>query len=128
MNKNLAVKLLFYVSAAYDGLLGAVFLVRPMFIFERFEVTPPNHAGYVQFPAMLLIVFAILFINIARNPVANRSLILYGILLKVAYCSVVFYYWFTSGIPIIWKPFAICDLIFIALFILSSQSLSSKET
>jgi hypothetical protein len=128
MNKTLAVKLLFYLAAAYDGILGILFLASPMSVFEHFEVTPPNHAGYVQFPAMLLIVFAILFFNIARNPVANRNLILYGILLKVSYCLVVFTYWFTDGIPIIWKPFAICDLVFIVLFILSSQNLSSNKT
>ena len=127
MNKNLAMKLLFYLAAAYDGILGIVFLASPMCIFEHFEITPPNHAGYVQFPAMLLIVFAILFINIARNPVANRNLILYGILLKVSYCAVVFGYWFTSAIPIIWKPFAVCDLIFIALFILSWRRLCRKK-
>ena len=128
MKKNLPMSVFFYLAAAYDGLLGGIFLISPMCIFEHFEVTPPNHAGYVQFPAMLLIIFAILFVNIARNPVANRSLILYGILLKVAYCSVVFYYWFTSGIPIIWKPFAICDLVFIALFILSWRSLCREKS
>jgi hypothetical protein len=128
MKKNLPMSIFFYLAAAYDGILGIVFLISPMSVFERFEITPPNHAGYVQFPAMLLIVFAILFINIARNPVANRNLILYGILLKVSYCSIVFAYWFTSGIPVIWKSFAICDLVFIALFILSWHSLCCEKT
>ena len=127
MNNNLAVKVLFYIAAAYDGVLGIIFLAKPMCLFEAFEITPPNHAGYVQFPAMLLVVFAVLFFNIARNPAANRNLILYGILLKVSYCTVVFGYWFTDGIPIIWKPFAICDLIFIALFILAQQSLGQEK-
>ena len=128
MKKNLPASILFYLAAAYDGILGILFLASPMSVFEHFEITPPNHAGYVQFPAMLLIVFAILFINIARNPVANRNLILYGILLKVSYCSVVFAYWFTSGVPTIWKPFAVCDLIFIVLFILSWCSLCREKT
>lgn len=128
MKKHLPVTLLFFLAAAYDGILGILFLMSPMYIFERFEVIPPNHAGYVQFPAMLLIVFTILFINIARNPIANRNLILYGILLKVSYCSVVFFYWFTSGIPVIWKPFAVFDLIFIVLFALAWHSLCRTKT
>ena len=128
MKKTLLASVLFYIAAAYDGILGIVFLEWPMCIFEHFEITPPNHPGYVQFPAMLLIVFAILFVNIARKPVENRSLIFYGILLKVSYCTVVFAYWFTDGIPVIWKPFAVFDLIFIVLFILADRSLSCKKT
>lgn len=128
MKKILVASVLFYIAAAYDGILGTVFLVSPISVFEHFEITPPNHPGYVQFPAMLLIVFAILFINIARKPLENRNLIFYGILLKVSYCTVVFAYWFTDGIPIIWKPFAVFDLIFIVLFILAQRSLSCQKT
>ncbi|MEN8127609.1 MAG: hypothetical protein ABFR90_07360 [Planctomycetota bacterium] len=127
MKKDLPVSILFYLAAAYDGILGILFLAWPMCMFEHFEVTPPNHAGYVQFPAMLLIVFAVLFVNIARKPVENRNLIFYGILLKVSYCTVVFGYWFTNGIPVIWKPFAVCDLVFIILFILCKLSLCPKK-
>jgi hypothetical protein len=127
MKKTLSISILFYLAAVYEGVLGAIFFAFPMFIFERFEVTPPNHPGYVQFPAMLLIVFAMLFINIARNPIVHRNLILYGILLKISYCLVVFGYWFTGGIPWIWKPFAVFDLAFIILFILSWRSLCRDE-
>ncbi len=127
MRKTLSISILFYLAAAYDGILGAIFFAFPMFIFERFGVTPPNHPGYVQFPAMLLIVFAILFINIARNPIVHRNLILYGILLKISYCFIVFVYWFTSDIPMMWKPFAVFDLAFMILFILSWRSLCRGE-
>jgi hypothetical protein len=51
--------------------------------------------------------------------VKNRHLILYGILLKIAYCGVVAKYWFTSGVPGMWKPFCIADLVFLLLFVLS---------
>ena len=33
--------------------LGLAFLASPAAIFEVFGVTPPNHPGYVQFPALL---------------------------------------------------------------------------
>jgi hypothetical protein len=111
-----AVSLLFVIGALYDGILGLVFLIVPRAIFEFYEVAPPNHFGYVQFPALLLIVFAIMFLHIAVDPVANRKLIPYGIMLKVAYCGCVAWYWVTTGVPDMWKPFAIADLIFGVLF------------
>ena len=114
---------LFMVAALYDGILGIAFLIAAPALFEWLGVTPPNHFGYVHFPAALLIVFALLFLAIARNPVANLSLIPYGILLKVSYCAVVFYHWFTAGVPVIWKPFAIADLVFLVLFVWAYSTL-----
>jgi hypothetical protein len=107
---------LFVVAAAYDGILGLAFLLAPGRLFDAFEVVPPNHWGYVHFPAALLVVFAVLFSAVARNPRSNRNLIPYGILLKVAYCGVVAWHWATAGIPGMWKPFAIADLAFGLLF------------
>lgn len=112
-----SIRVLFVVAALYDGILGIAFLVAAPALFEWVGITPPNHFGYVHFPAALLIVFALMFWAIARNPVANRDLVPYGILLKVSYCAVVFYHWFTAGVPFIWKPFAIADLVFLVLFI-----------
>ncbi|MFV1968793.1 MAG: hypothetical protein ACC628_25530 [Pirellulaceae bacterium] len=117
MKSIIAVRLLFVVAALYDGILGLAFLFGAEAVFERFNVPPPNHFGYVHFPACLLVVFGIMFLTIAAAPVRNRNLILYGVLLKVSYCSVVFYHWTTAGIPGMWKPFAFCDLLFIALFV-----------
>ena len=111
------ISIFYYLSAAYDGLLGIAFLLAPLSIYNWYGITPPNHVGYVHFPAELLIVFAIMFINIARHPVRNRNLIPYGVLLKISYCSVVFWHWFSAGIPDMWKSFAIFDLIFGVVFV-----------
>jgi hypothetical protein len=110
MNTPRWIRPLFAFAALYDGLLGAAFLVAPGRIFELAGVDLPNHLGYVQFPAALLLVFALMFLRIARDPLANRNLVIYGILLKVAYCVVSGFHWLTSGIPGMWKPFAIVDL------------------
>ena len=115
--KKTAVRFLFLVSAGYDGMLGMFFLFAGGRMFEWFRVPPPNHFGYVQFPAAILIVFGIMFMAVAINPLGNRNLIPYGMLLKASYCGVVFYHWFTTGVPYMWKPFAICDLMFLALFV-----------
>jgi hypothetical protein len=127
MQKLSLVTLLFVVAAVYDGLLGIAFLIGSPAIFDWLQVTPPNHFGYVQFPAALLIIFALMFLAIARKPVANRTLIPYGMLLKVSYCGVAFYHWASAGIPTMWKPFAIIDLIFLALFVWAYQSLRSQR-
>ena len=126
MNRQRSVSVLFYLAALYDGVLGAAFLVAAPALFEWVGVAPPNHFGYVHFPAALLIVFALMFISIARDPVANRRLIVYGILLKVSYCAVAFYHWVAGGIPFIWKPFAIVDLVFLVLFAWASMVLSKQ--
>lgn len=123
MKKKPAISLLFIIATLYDGLLGIFFLFAAATVFQWFQVTPPNHFGYVQFPAALLIVFALMFLAIARNPSRNRSLIPYGMLLKVSYCSVVFFHWFTTEIPYMWKPFAVLDLIFLVLFAWAYASL-----
>ena len=51
----------FGLAAAYDILIGLAFLVLGNSLFERFEVTPPNHPGYYEFPAALLVIFGVLF-------------------------------------------------------------------
>ena len=108
---------LFALAALYDGLLGFLFLAAPLYAFEVSGVTPPNHVGYVQFPAALLLIFGLIFVAIARDPVGNRPLILYGIMLKVAYCAVAASHWLTTDIPWLWKPFVWIDLVMGVLFI-----------
>src|SRR5262249_4049054 len=125
MRASPAIRALFVITALYDGVLGAAFLIVPGWVFRMGDVTPPNHWGYVQFPAALLLIFALMFAAIARDPVGNRDLIIYGILLKMAYCGVAFCYWFTSGIPGLWKPFALIDLVMAVLFLLSYRVLGA---
>jgi len=122
--KKTTISALFAVAALYDGLLGLLFLIKADAVFKAFQVTPPNHFGYVQFPSALLIIFAIMFVMIARSPLLNRNLIPYGMLLKVAYCGVVGFHWIAGGIPGMWKPFAVIDLVFLILFAWAYQSLS----
>ena len=112
-------KPLFYVSALYDGVLGLAFVLFWPRVFESFGVTPPNHGAYVQFPALLLVLFGFLFLRIARDPNANRELIAYGIGLKLSYCGLVFWYQATAGVPSMWVPFAWLDLVFLALYIVA---------
>lgn len=117
MKRDGLIRVFFVVAGLYDGLLGLAFLAAPSALFARAGVDPPNHFGYVQFPAALLIVFAVMFFAVSAKPRENRNLIPYGVLLKVSYCSVAFGYWFTEGIPDMWKPFAVADAAFALLFL-----------
>ena len=116
MKTERAVSTIFALSGIYDAGLGLIFLLAPAAMYARFGVTPPNHWGYVQFGAAMLIIFGLMFLQVAVKPAANRNLIPYGILLKVAYAGTVFAYWFTQGLPDMWKPFAVADAVFAVLF------------
>ncbi len=63
---------MFVIAALYDGLLGLAFLFFPLGIFARYGVEPPNHTAYVQFPALLLLIFAAMFLRIANHPAKNH--------------------------------------------------------
>jgi hypothetical protein len=122
-----AISLLFVSAAVYDGVLGCAFLFYGNALFQRFEVTPPNHLGYLHFPAALLIVFSLMFCAIARDPAGNRNLLPYAMLLKISYCGVVLFHWFSAGIPDMWKPFFFFDLLFLLLFVWSAVALREGE-
>lgn len=110
------IKTLFVIAALYDGILGLAFVIAPMTIFAWYGVEPPNHPAYVQFPALLLLIFAAMFLAIARDPVKKRHLIPYGVALKASYSGLAFWYQTTAGIPAMWIPWAWLDLMFLLLF------------
>ncbi|MFH1621910.1 MAG: hypothetical protein ABIA97_02175 [Candidatus Omnitrophota bacterium] len=117
------IKPLFLIAALYDGILGVMFLSIPLKVFALANVAPPNHIGYVQFPACLLIIFALMFFRIAEDPFKNRDLIIYGVMLKTSYCAVIFLHWIVQNIPLIWVPFAFFDLAFLVIFMIANRIL-----
>ncbi len=117
-------KMLFVVAGLYDGLLGLAFLVFGPALFRYYEVTPPNHFGYIKFPALVLVIFGAMFFQIATDPRRFRDMIPFGAALKVAYAGTVFYYMCKGGIPAMWVPFAWADTAFLVAFVLSWVSLA----
>ncbi|MGO9917215.1 MAG: hypothetical protein ACLQIB_21260 [Isosphaeraceae bacterium] len=128
MNTASLIKALFLIAALYDGVIGAAFLIAPAWVFRLAAVTPPNHWAYVQFPAALLVIFGTMFAAIAAKPIENCKLIPYGIMLKAAYCGVTFRYWNAEGIPGLWKPFAVIDLVMGLLFVWAFTQLGARST
>lgn len=117
------IKAVFWVSAIYDCLLGLVFLVGAAAVFEHFGVPLPNHPGYLQFPALILILFGVMFAQIALDPSGRRDWICYGIGLKLSYAGVVLYHQATAGVPSMWLPFAYADLLFLVGFVAAWRAL-----
>ena len=111
------VRVVFMFAAVYDGALGLAFLFFGSDIFRIANVTSPNDIGYIQFPALLLVVFAVMFFQIARNPPKHRELMLYGAGLKASYVGVVFWHQMRGGIPMLWIPWAWVDLVSLMLFL-----------
>lgn len=122
-----AIKALFTVAGIYDGVLGLIFLFLAPTIFARFNITPPNHYGYIVFPALLLLVFAAMFFRIASDPVKYRHMIAYGIGLKAAYAGTAFWYQLQGNIPRMWIPMAWFDLTFLVLFALALRSIQAPR-
>lgn len=120
------IKPLFVFAAAYDGVLGLAFLFFPMQIFSLYGVEPPNHLAYVQFPALLLVIFAAIFLRIAKDPKGHQDLIPYGIALKVSYSGLAFWYELTQGIPSMWIPWAWADLAFLITFVIVWRDLRKQ--
>ena len=122
--KNKAwIRILFAIAAIYDLVIGFAFLISGPRIFEATEVPQPNHWGYIQFGALLLMVFGLMFVAIACNPARNRNLIPYGMLLKLSYSGIVGYYWANTGVPGLFKPFVIMDVLMLVLFIVAYYSI-----
>jgi hypothetical protein len=117
MRSLLPIRILYSVSCAYDGLLGLAFIFAAPAVFKLVGITPPNHWGYVHFAAGTLVIFAWMFLQIALKPVENRSLVIYGVLLKACYVATVSWHEFHGGIPVLWKWFALADFAFLAMFL-----------
>jgi hypothetical protein len=113
------VRLVFAIAGVYDFVIGLVFLCFGPQLFDSTGVPHPNHWGYIQFGSLLLMIFGTMFFAVAYDPLGNRNLIPYGMLLKLSYTGLVAYYWVTTDCPLLFKPFAIIDALMFVLFLLA---------
>lgn len=121
------VRLAFLVAGLYDFVIGITFLFFGPQLFDATGVLHPNHWGYVQFGALLLMTFGVMFFAVARDPIAHRNLMFYGMLLKLDYTGLVAAYWLTTDVPFLFKPFAIIDgLMFVIFFVAYRQNLQAQ--
>ncbi len=121
------IRVLFFVSALYDLILGAAFLFAGARLFEQFSVPLPAHWGYIHFCCLMLMIFGLMFLAVAVSPRGNRHLIPFGILLKASYVGVTGYYWLNGGVPDVFKPFLVIDALMLMLFAWAWVSLGAAD-
>ncbi len=110
------VRLLFVIAGLYDFIIGLTFLFFGSQLLDAAGVPQPSHWAYIQFSSLLLMIFGTMFLAIAYDPAGNRNLIPYGLLLKLCYAGLAAYYWVTTDIPMLFKPFAVIDAVMFVLF------------
>lgn len=120
------IKALFFIAGICDLLIGALFFLATPQIFKLASVPLPYHIGFMQFPALLIVIIGALFLHIAANPVARRDLIPYLTCVKIAFSGLVFWYQLTIGIPTLWLPLAWCDVGYIILFVAAWRALAPR--
>jgi hypothetical protein len=118
----------FLAAGIYDFVIGFVFLFAGGPLFDWARIPHPNHWAYIQFGSLMLMVFGTMFLKVAYSPSSNRNLIPFGMLLKVCYIGIVAFYWLTTGVPMLFKPFAFIDALMLVLFGLAYASLARPES
>ncbi len=128
MKTLLPVRIVFGLACAYEVALGLAFIFAGPSIFRSLGIEPPNHWGYLHFSAALLLVFGLMFFQVARDPVGRAHLIPYGVLLKACYVATVAWHWYDAGVPTMWKVFALADVVFALAFLWSLAPIRAATT
>ena len=113
---------LFLLAAVYDLILGIVFMFFPKSAFNIVGVPEklPDFVGYISLIGAFLFVIGVAYYLIYRGDLQkNRDLILVGVLYKLAYFSITFYYFAIGNIPhiIFFGLFGVVDLIMFILMV-----------
>ncbi|MBI9069763.1 MAG: hypothetical protein JEZ09_20875 [Salinivirgaceae bacterium] len=122
MSKLRYYKGLFLVAAIYDLILGLVFTFIPKSAFYLIGIPEkaPDFTGYLSLIGAYLLIIGIAYFLIYKGDLQkNLDLILIGLLYKLAYCSVVFYYFIIGDLPhiIFLVLFGLIDIIMFALML-----------
>jgi hypothetical protein len=116
---DMVARIAFGLGGLYDFGLGVIFVLFGPAIYRYEAMTPPNHPAYIQFPALTMMIAGAMFFQVAKNPRANRSIMLYGVALKSSFISVVSWHALHHDMPATWFPYAWIDLVFLILFVTS---------
>lgn len=113
-------RMLFWVAAAYDIVLGIMFLffADPAFRLLDIEDQLPEFTGFVSLIAAFLFVIGLAYVFIARGDLErNRDLIAVGALYKLAYSGVAAYYLAVGVYPhlVFIAVFGLADVVFLIL-------------
>lgn len=113
---------LFLLAAVYDLVLGIIFTFFPKSMFDLVGIPEklPEFTGYISLIGAFLFVIGVAYYLIFRGDLQkNRDLILVGVLYKLAYFSITFYYFAIGDIPhiLFFALFGVVDLIMFILMV-----------
>ena len=109
---------LFLVAALYDFILGCVFFIALPSLFENiFKIPAPNYPAFFQAAAAFVFVMGVGFYFVYLNMYRNIDIVKLGIVFKLVYTGLAFYYVFVEKFPWIFSVFGFLDLIFIVFFV-----------
>ncbi len=113
---------LFLFAAVYDLVLGVVFIFFSTSAFDLLGIPEkiPKFDGYLSLIGAFLFVIGVAYYLIFRGDLQkNRDLILVGVLYKLAYFTITFYYFAIGNIPhlIFFALFGVIDLIMFILMV-----------
>ena len=113
-----AYRILFLIAALYDFILGFVFFVFMRFFLEDiFKLPSPLYPAFFQAAAAFVFVMGVGFYFVYRNMYRNIDIVKLGIIFKLFYTGLAFYYVFFGGMPWIFSVFGFLDLVFIVFFV-----------
>ncbi|MBU0671688.1 MAG: hypothetical protein KJ732_01525 [Candidatus Margulisbacteria bacterium] len=128
MKDHLWIKILFAYVGVVEFAVGLPFLLLPGPVFSLAGIPLIDRLEFVQFPALLIMVFGLMMLNIARDPVRHQQLIIYCCLFKAAFIYVVVFNWLTKGLPLLWLLFASLDAIYLIGFIIAYLKLKQPSS
>lgn len=111
-------RILFLIAALYDFILGFVFFAFMGFFLEDiFKLSLPLYPAFFQASAAFVFVMGVGFYFVYRNMYRNIDIVKVGIIFKLFYTGLAFYYVFFGGMPWIFLVFGFLDIIFIVFFV-----------
>lgn len=117
----------FLVAAVYDGVLGAGFFLLYNPIFHALGIALPNNTSYIHITTAYIFVQGLSYWFVSRNPVKNVDIVKVGIVYKIIYSGLAFYYLAIGQLlSSIFAWLGVVDLIFLVFFVRFVQ-LASRE-
>lgn len=119
----------FWVAALYDGILGAGFFFLYHPLFGALGITLPNNTSYIHITTAYIFVQGLSYWFVAMNPVRNVDIVKVGIIYKVIWSGLAFYYLAIGQLlSVVFAWLGVVDLIFIGFFVAFLLRASREET
>ncbi|MEE9167762.1 MAG: hypothetical protein V3U24_09945 [Candidatus Neomarinimicrobiota bacterium] len=110
---------MFMVAAWYDFILGIVFFFFYKGVYSLFDIRLPDQPAYLHTAAAFVFAQGLLYYFVYLDLERNVDIAKVGIVYKLVYTGVAFYYWAIGGLPHpMFALFGFLDLVFVVLFVL----------